>query len=248
MHITRLQAFAIHLGISLVIFLALLALLVFGWYRFPLFGIEGGWKAAQIIAGCDIVLGPLLTLIVYKPGKPRLKLDLSIIAAIQFAALVSGTAIAYLQRPALIVFAEERFHSLSQDYVGMSGISADQLEKYRNTPYPLAIVAMPEDEEERRKVRIKSMGRGGLHLRGDLFAPQNAQYLNDMQAHSLDVEKLTADKPAERSVLDDFKTKYGALDSYYFLPLHGRYGRLVLVLRRSDGSVVDALRITPPEA
>lgn len=248
MQITRLQAFAIHLGISLVIFLALLLVLVFDWYRFPLFSIEGGWKAIQIIAGCDIVLGPLLTLIVYKPGKSRLKMDLSIIAAIQFAALVSGTAITYLQRPVLIVYAEERFHSLTNDYVGMAGISADQLDTFHNTPYPLAIVRLPDDEEERNKIRWASAGRGGLHLRGDLFEAQNAQYLIDAQKHSLNIEKLAADNPAAIEALETFKSRYGALENYYFLPLHGRYQRIMLALRRSDGSIVDALKIQPPKA
>ena len=248
MQITRLQAFAIHLGISLVIFLVLLAVLVFDWYRFPLFSIEGGWKAIQIIAGCDIVLGPLLTLIVYKPGKPHLKLDLSIIAAIQFAALVSGTVITYLQRPVLMVYAEERFHSLTADYVRMAGIKPDQLERFRTMPYPLAIVRLPDDDEERRKVRIASIGSGGLYLRGDLFEARNAQYLNDANKHSLDIEKLAADSPVAIDALNDFKLRHGALDGYYFLPLHGRYQRVILALRRSDGSVVDTLRIRPPEA
>lgn len=248
MLVTRLHAFAIHLGISLAIFLVLLAVLVFDWYRFPLFSIEGGWKAVQIIAGCDIVLGPLLTLIVYKPGKPRLKLDLSIIAAIQFAALVAGMTITYLQRPALMVFAEERFHSLTRDYVGMAGINADQLDAFRNTPYPLAIVRLPDSEEERNKIRWSSLGRGGLYLRGDLYVAQNAQYLIEVEKHSLDIEKLAADRPAAIDALEDFKSRHGALDGYYFVPLHGRYQRVMLALRRSDGSIVDTLKILPPEA
>ena len=247
MRFTRFTAFAVHLGISLVIFVALLLVVVFDWYRFPLFTIEGGWKGLQIIAGCDIVLGPLLTLIVFKPGKPSLKFDMSVIALIQAAALVSGTWIAYVQRPVLMVYAEERFYTLSNDIVGMAGIKPEEISSYRNSPYPLAVVRLPDDEEQRHKIRLESLGRGGLYLRGDLYAEQIPQYLQDAQAHSLNMEKLTADNPAASAELERFKSRHGALDGYYYLPLHGRYGHMIVALDRSSGRLVDKLDIKPPE-
>ena len=248
MHFTRFKAFAVHLGLSLIIFAGLLLVVVFDWYRFPLFGIEGGWRGIQIIAGCDIVLGPLLTLIVFKPGKPSLKFDLSVIAAIQFAALVSGTWIAYAQRPVLLVYAEERFYTLSNDIVGMAGIKPEEISNFRNTPYPLAVVRLPADEEQRHKIRLESLARGGLYLRGDLYAEQIPQYLQDAQAHSLDMEKLTADKPADSAQLERFKSRHGALEGYYFLPLHGRYGHMIVAIDRTTGNIVDKLDIKPPAA
>ena len=248
MRFTRFTAFAIHLGISLVIFAALLVVVVFDWYRFPLFAIEGGWRGVQIIAGCDIVLGPLLTLLVFKIGKPSLKFDLSVIAAIQFAALVAGTWITYAQRPVLMVYAEDRFYTLSNDIAGMAGIKREEVERFRNSPYPLAVVRLPVDEEQRRKIRLESLGRGGLYLRGDLYAEQIPQYLQDAQTHSLNIEKLTVDQPAAATELERFKSRHGALDAYYFLPLHGRYGRMIVALERSTGRLVDKLDIKPPEA
>ena len=246
MRFTRYSAFAVHFGISLVIFVALLLVVVFDWYRFPLFAIEGGWKGIQIIAGCDIVLGPLLTLIEFKPGKPRLKFDMSVIALIQIAALVSGTWIAYAQRPVLMVYAEDRFYTLSNDIVGMAGIKPEEIPNYRNAPYPLAVVRLPDDAEQRHKIRLESLARGGLYLRGDLYAEQIPQFLSDAHAHSLDMEKLTSDKPAARAELQLFKSRHGALEGYYFLPLHGRYGHIVVAVDRNTGRLVDKLDIQPP--
>ena len=248
MRFTRFTAFAVHLGISLVIFGALLVVVVFDWYRFPLFAIEGGWQGLQIIAGCDIVLGPLLTLIVFKPGKPSLKFDLSVIAAIQFAALVSGTWITYAQRPVLMIYAEDRFYTLSNDIVGMTGIKREEVARFRNSPYPLAVVRLPDDEEQRRKTRLESLGRGGLYLRGDLYTEQIPQYLQDVQAHSLNMEQLTTGDAAAATELERFKSRHGALDAYYFLPLHGRYGRMIVALERSTSRLADKLDIKPPEA
>ena len=72
---SRIKAFLIHLGISAVIFFILLYLIIFHWYPGFLFTADGGWQGVRIIAAVDLVLGPLLTLVVYKAGKPSLKME-----------------------------------------------------------------------------------------------------------------------------------------------------------------------------
>ena len=88
---TRFRAFTIHLTSSILIFLFFLGLMFFVWYPVPYFEIDGGWKVLRILAGVDVVLGPLLTLIVFKPGKPSLKFDMSVIVLVQLVAPVSYT-------------------------------------------------------------------------------------------------------------------------------------------------------------
>ena len=83
------------------------------WYPDDLFWMDGGWQGLQIIAPVDLVLGPALTLIFYRPWKKKLKFDMTAIAAVQIAALSYGVFLAYNQRPAAIVFAENRFETLS---------------------------------------------------------------------------------------------------------------------------------------
>jgi len=50
------------------------------WYPPPLFQLLGGFELLLLIVAVDIALGPLLTLVVFKSGKKRLKFDLSVIA------------------------------------------------------------------------------------------------------------------------------------------------------------------------
>ena len=59
-----------HLLISLVIFVFLAYLVVFVWYPDFFFDIDGGWEGMRIIIAVDLVLGPMLTLVVFKAGKP----------------------------------------------------------------------------------------------------------------------------------------------------------------------------------
>ncbi len=105
----RYQAFATHMAISLVIFFILLACITQLWYPGILFDTGNGWKAIMMIVGIDLILGPLLTLIVFNPKKSSLKFDLSIIALIQIAALIYGTWTIHHTRPVAIAFVYNNF-------------------------------------------------------------------------------------------------------------------------------------------
>lgn len=61
----------------------------------------------------DIVLGPAMTLFLFKPGKKSLVFDMSVIAAIQIAALAYGFYATYQQRTVAIVYSDEGFNTLS---------------------------------------------------------------------------------------------------------------------------------------
>ena len=108
---TQARAFAIHLTASVTIFLIFLGILFFVWYPAPYFEIDGGWTVLLILAGAHLALGPLLTLIVFEPGKPGLKFDLICIVLVQLGALLYGGTLIYQQRPAFVVFAVDRFTS-----------------------------------------------------------------------------------------------------------------------------------------
>lgn len=99
----RWRAFLFHLLISA----ALIGSLAFGlfslWYPPELLGFAKGDRLFLIIAAIDIVAGPLLTLIVFKPGKPSLKLDLAVIGLLQFLFLAAGLWTVWASRPVFLV-------------------------------------------------------------------------------------------------------------------------------------------------
>ena len=110
---TRGVAFIAHLAISLLVFSSLVAVMLIYWFPGDLFIMDGGWEGLKLVAMIDLVLGPLLTLVLFKPGKPGLKFDLSVIAAVQIAALAYGFYTTYHQRTVAIVFAENQFTTVS---------------------------------------------------------------------------------------------------------------------------------------
>jgi len=109
---SRFGAFAIHLLISLIILTVLLAVLVLWWFPNGLI-YAGGLEGLKILLGVDLVLGPLLTLVVYKHGKKSLKFDLSVIAFLQLSCLVVGVWLIFTQRPVVQTLSDDAVHIIS---------------------------------------------------------------------------------------------------------------------------------------
>jgi hypothetical protein len=242
----RIKASLIHLGISTLIFLVLLFFIVFVWYPYPYFSADGGWQGIRIVAGVDMVLGPLLTLLVFKSGKPGLKMDLTVIGLLQAAALVWGVWTVHDQRTALVVFANGGFYSLNNDQIRDAGEQAMTLAKATKPAPGYAFVRLPEDKKLLLKEKMKIFSGGApLFLRGELYEPVDKN-LPTMLARGLDVEKLVRDRKEDAERLAKFlRAKNGKLEDYAFLPLHCRYDDILLVFERKSGKVVDSLAIDP---
>ena len=130
----RYQAFGIHFGISLLIFIGLVAMVLFVWYPGILKEVDESWQQALImIAGVDLVLGPLLTLIVFNPAKKSLKMDLSVIAVAQIAALVAGTYTVHQARPVALIIS---FPPVGFKVVSANMLNSSVLEKVEAAKHP----------------------------------------------------------------------------------------------------------------
>src|SRR5882762_8510974 len=94
--VTRWKASGLHLMLSVVIAASVLGVMVAIWFPGPLFTAAGGNDLLFILVGVDVIIGPALTLAVYKQGKRGMKSDLTVIGVLQVAALVYGMHIVYL--------------------------------------------------------------------------------------------------------------------------------------------------------
>ena len=103
--ITKLKATGIHLCLSLFVFAYLAYRIYYDWYPQPYFEIDGGWQGIRLVAAVDLVLGPLVTFLVFDLTKKRREIifDLATIAVIQFGALSYGIYATYTQRPVAVV-------------------------------------------------------------------------------------------------------------------------------------------------
>ena len=110
---TRWGAFFGHLLLSFAILVALSAFIAFVMFPGALFALAGGIEGIKIIAGVDMVLGPLLTLVIYNRAKPvkALLRDLAVIGFIQIAALSAGMYLVHQSRPAAVTYAFDQFYT-----------------------------------------------------------------------------------------------------------------------------------------
>lgn len=106
---SRCRASGIHFAISLFVGLVLLALCWFVWLPAPMLLAIGGHEIFLLIVGIDVVIGPLLTLVVFKTGKKKLKFDLAMIALLQILALVYGVSTLLEARPVYVAALGDKF-------------------------------------------------------------------------------------------------------------------------------------------
>jgi hypothetical protein len=100
-----------HLAISVLI-AVLCAALVFGvWYPFPYSQLAGGRELFLLVVTVDVTMGPLLSLVVYSPAKPKSELwrDIGFIALAQLMALAYGLYSVAEARPVWLAFEGDRF-------------------------------------------------------------------------------------------------------------------------------------------
>jgi hypothetical protein len=107
---TKFRAFGWHVLISAGVGVALLALCWFVWYPEPMLIALGGHEIFFLILAIDVIVGPLLTLIVYKPAKSSLTFDLAVIGTLQVSAAIYGVSTILEARPVYIASLGKEFH------------------------------------------------------------------------------------------------------------------------------------------
>jgi len=156
--ITKLKATAVHLSLSLVIFVYLAYQIIYVWYPEPYFSFDGGLEGIRLVAAVDLVLGPLITFLIFDLGKSRRAIifDLVIIITIQFVALAYGVQATYSQRPIAIVLIDDfLFSTIEENYRGKLA-STDNLKQFSDEHPPIIFSDLPMNREGLAEVnRIK---------------------------------------------------------------------------------------------
>ena len=231
---SKLRAFGAHLSISAAAMAVLLWLFVHHWFPLPYFVADGGWQGLQLIAGVDLVLGPLLTLIVYNPRKSRkaLLFDYSVIATLQAVAFGWGLWTVAAQRTALVVFADGAFYSASADLLPLAGDQAEKLLEDADTTPVYAVIRMPPDEAERQRIRKTALQTGRpVFLRGDLMERLTDQNIGIVREYPLTLAAWRERAPEWAEKAEAWLRERGADPKNVLLvPLVCRYRRLAVVL------------------
>jgi hypothetical protein len=243
---TKLRAFTIHLTASTTVILTFLGIMLLVWYPSPYFEIDGGWKVWGILAGVNMV-GPLLTLIVFKPGKPGLKFDLICIVLVQLIALIYGGTIIYQQRPAFVVFVVDRFTTVPAAELDFDQLQYPELKRVVSIGPILAEGKLPNDPKLRQDLLFAVLleGQKDLEFRPELYQPYQPD-LQHLRSRSIDLSQIAALNTDAKHAINAFlASRGGQMENYLYLPLKGRNTDIVMVLSPENGLPVGSISINP---
>ncbi|MFK5914248.1 MAG: hypothetical protein QM484_07720 [Woeseiaceae bacterium] len=241
---TRFKAFSIHLAISLAIFFVLLYFILVQWYPQPLFSTDGGWHVIRIIAGVDLILGPALTLIVFKSGKPGLKFDLTMIALVQFLALSWGVWNTYNERPIAVVYTLDFFTPVPAYQFKEQGISTDELKKYGDD-FPIFIYS-DIAEDKKSEALFKSMRSGvPIYLLKEYYKKFDTKYASALKAKSMNLEKYVKTRPKLKKIYQHAILTGTAKTNISYLALHARDKWTTVVFDLDEMNFINTIDIEP---
>lgn len=107
----RLCATLVHLGFSAFVAVSAAAVVFLVWFPEPFGRLAGGVQFFALIVCVHLVLGPLITSLVFDRSKgwTKLKFDLFVIVLLQLAALGYGMYTMYIVRPVVMALEGDRF-------------------------------------------------------------------------------------------------------------------------------------------
>lgn len=241
----RLKAASLHFAISALIVAAAIAAGAYAWFPGALALAAGLVGLVFIMLIVDLVLGPLLTFIVYKPAKKSLKFDLSVIVALQLAAFAYGAYSIYMARPVYVAFVKDRFETVAAAQFEEQYL-AEALPEYRElslTGPRWVGVKLPTDPEERAQLMLAETSGISPAAIPRYYESYEATIRREL-AKAKPLTDLERYNPPDR-VRDALSDLPAPAERMRFFPLMGIDRDLTVVVDGADGRVLAVLNLKP---
>lgn len=240
---SRLTAFAIHLLISALVALLAAVLVFFIWYPAPLHMAAGVTSIFLLLLAVDVILGPSLTLLVYKPGKKTLVLDLAMIALLQLSALAYGLYTVADGRPAWLVFAKDRFEMVRVPDIDERKLDDAAIE-YRTVSWlgpKWAAAKTPFLIEDKNQILFEAIAGGpDIAQRPNLYQPLDQQS-EAVRQQAQPLSALIAFNRAEQ--VQQLSSLHPAANGW--LPLKASTEDMTVLVNTDTGTVVAIVDLRP---
>lgn len=204
------------------------------WYPSPFAALTQVGPVFWMLVGIDIVVGPALTLVIAKPTKLRAELirDLSVIAALQLAALGYGLHSVSAARPVALVFEVDLLRLVTANEIDDSTL-AEAPANLRLLSWSgprLMAVAKPTDPDE--QLRTIELGLSGIALAAlPRYWRDYETQVEQVWQKSRPVSDLLAKYPQLKQDLAAIASQAGqSPEVLRFLPLMSRRSSWVSVL------------------
>jgi hypothetical protein len=239
----RIRAFAIHFSLSCVVGLATLYLVFGVWYPKPLHSALGVTEIFVILLGVDVILGPLLTLMVYKTGKKSLRFDLAVIVFLQALAFAYGLFTVSEGRPVWLVFNFDHFEAV-QSYQLDRRHQDSARPEFRREPWrgPAWAALRVGVSDEERKAAFEDALKEGVFVaeRPEFYVPlREAKVQLQQRAKPLsELERLN-----EQGRVSEILAAWPDADA--FLPMMAKVEPVTVLINKESANVVAIVPLKP---
>jgi hypothetical protein len=245
---SRWKAASIHLSISITIGLLVLALLFLVWYPQPYFEAAGGKHLIIVLLGVDLVLGPMLTLILFKSGKKGMLFDLCMIGFVQTAALVYGLHVVAQSRPAFIVAAVDRFNVIAANDLDPADLAKGNKSEFRSlslTGPRLVAARSPTDPEKSNALVASGLAGKDIEKLPEYYVPYEEE-AKTILGRAKSIESFRQSLPTGAPTIDAWlHDHHRSESSVVYLPIVARRASLTMFLDAETGTVLDAVELDP---
>ena len=222
------NAAIVHLSLSMLV-AALSAALVFAlWYPFPYRELSGGRELFFLVIAVDVVCGPLLTLVIFNPAKPRAELwrDLGLVALIQLGTLGYGLHTVWQARPLFLVQEVDRFKVIAGPMLDGVAIAAlpVTLQPHWWTGALTVAIREPKDPQERNKVMFESFQGGRDYAeRPEFYLPYEGEAALKSLKRAKPLAVFLQKQPDQQDAAHKLVLKKGAdIAEWFYLPVIAR--------------------------
>lgn len=238
-----------HFLVSCLVMLVVGGLIFFVWYPHPYRVLSGGLSLFMLVAGVDLVLGPVCTLAVASAKKTlsQLRMDVALIGVVQLAALSYGAWTVFQSRPVYLAFEIDRLrvvHAIDVD----AGLLSRSAPEFRELPVwgPELVAIRPfVSSTEKMEMTMAALQGVDIGSRPDLWVAYPSQ-TDAIGAAALPVKALMSNKPQEASKIEAALTSAGLkLDEARYLPVVSRQSAWTAILSPNDVRPVQFLPIDP---
>lgn len=245
---SRWKAAAIHLSISVIIGLLVLAVLFLAWYPQPYFDAAGGQHLIIVLLGVDLVLGPMLTLVLFKSGKKGLIFDLWMIGIVQSAALFYGLFVIAESRPVFVVAAVDRFTVVAAADLDPNDLAEGKKAEFRSLSWtgPRLIAArLPENASERSKLVFSSLRGKDIEAFPKYYLDYDEER-SSLLKHARTIASLRKSHPESSQQLDRWFAEHQRSEKdIVWVPIVARRASLTMLMDAKTGEVIEPLPIEP---
>jgi hypothetical protein len=246
---TRQRAALIHLSISLLVVASVFLVVYFAWYPPPLFEGAGGQELFLVLALVDVTVGPMLTFIIFKPGKWGLKFDLTVIAIMQVVALAYGAHVVYEARPVWLVFVKGRFDLIRANQVVAAEVKRAQPEfqEFSMTGPKVVGARVPKDPVEQMRIAMTALAGMDVSSYPQFYVPY-PELSADVLAKARPMADLRRLNPDRGSRIDAAVAASGRKESdLAFVPMRAGKRDLAVLVDAKTAAFIAPINVKPWE-